>query len=73
MSFDFAGADSGTYPSFDGSKPLYGPSSAHAAVVMHAMGDGSVQSLSKDIDAAAYMFLITRSGSDPNGLGEFVP
>ncbi len=46
---------------------LYGPSSAHA-VVMHGMGDGSVQALAKNIDPAAYMFLITRAGQDPVGL-----
>ena len=44
---------------------VYGPSSGHAAIVMHAFGDGSVQLLTKDIDPAAYMFLITTSNHDP--------
>ena len=44
----------------------YGPSSNHTGVVNHGMADGSVQSISEDIDAAAYMFLITRNGADPN-------
>jgi len=47
------------------SSAKYGPGSNHAAVVNHLMGDGSVQSLNKTTDAAAYMFLITRNGSDP--------
>ncbi len=47
-------------------QPAYGPSSNHAAVVNHLMADGSVHSLSKQIDVAAYMFLITRNGSDPS-------
>jgi prepilin-type N-terminal cleavage/methylation domain-containing protein len=46
-------------------KPQYGPSSAHPAVVIHVMGDGSQQFLSKEIDIAAYMFQITKNGQDP--------
>ena len=37
-------------------------------MVMHGMGDGSVQAIAKNIDPAAYMFLITRSGQDLVGL-----
>ena len=44
----------------------YGPSSDHSGVTNHLMADRSVQSLSNDIDAAAYMFLITRNNGDPN-------
>jgi hypothetical protein len=46
--------------------PAYGPSSGHPSVVNHLMGDASVHSLSKQIDVAAYMFIITRNGGDPN-------
>ena len=77
LSFDFTpgvGADAGCFklpwPAGKNSSPTtiqYGPGSAHA-VVMHGMGDGSVQSLAKSIDPAAYMFLITRAGQDPIGL-----
>ena len=72
LAFDFSprGADAGTYPPFgpgstNGEQPAYGPSSGHADVVNHLMGDGSVQSISKKIDAATYMFLITKNGGDP--------
>ena len=44
----------------------FGPSSHHSGVINHGFADGSVQSLSEEIDAAAYMFLITRNGGDPN-------
>jgi hypothetical protein len=47
-------------------QPAYGPSSGHPGVVNHLMADGSVHCLSKNIDVSAYMFLITRSGGDPN-------
>ena len=43
----------------------YGPSSAHPAVVVVGMGDGSTQSLSKRTDAANLFFLITKNNSDP--------
>ncbi|MGO9111425.1 MAG: DUF1559 domain-containing protein, partial [Thermoguttaceae bacterium] len=45
--------------------PGYGPSSAHPAIVVCGMGDGSVQALSKRTDAANLMFLITKNGNDP--------
>ena len=45
--------------------PAYGPSSAHPAVVIAGMGDGSVQALSKRTDAANFFFLITKNNSDP--------
>ena len=44
----------------------YGPSSDHSGVINHMLADGSVQSIAQDIDRAAYMFLITRNGGDPN-------
>jgi len=44
----------------------YGPSSNHAGVVIHGLADGSVQSIAEDIDAAAYMFLLSRIGGEPN-------
>jgi prepilin-type N-terminal cleavage/methylation domain-containing protein len=72
LAFNFSptGADSGTYPSFgpgsiNSQQPQYGPSSGHSVVVMHLLGDGSVQPILKTVDAAAYMFLITRNGGDP--------
>jgi len=43
----------------------YGPSSGHPQVANHLMGDASVKTVSKDVDAAAYMFIITKSGGDP--------
>ena len=42
-----------------------GPDSHHSGVINHALADGSVRSISKEIDAAAYMFLITRNAGDP--------
>jgi hypothetical protein len=79
LMYDFtpAGADVGTYktqgdPNFvkgggdsSGQQPNYGPSSAHPAVAIVGMGDGSVQSLSKRCDAANLCFLITKNGAEP--------
>jgi hypothetical protein len=45
--------------------PHYGPSSSHPAVVMAGFGDGSVQQISKRIDAANLFFLTTKNNSDP--------
>ncbi len=42
-----------------------GPGSEHPGVVNHLFGDGTVHSLSKQIDAAMYFFLITRANGDP--------
>ncbi len=44
----------------------YGPSSHHAGITNHLFADGSVHTISNEIDAAAYMFLITRNNGDPN-------
>ncbi len=69
LSYDFSptGADAGKYedPGFAKTPPAYGPSSAHPAVVVSGIADGSVQALSKRIDAANLFFLITRNGGDP--------
>ena len=69
LSYDFGptGADAGKYedPGFAKTPPTFGPSSAHHAIVNCGMGDGSVLSLSKQTDAAAFFFLITKNGSDP--------
>jgi len=43
----------------------YGPGSNHPTVANHLYGDLSIHSISKNIDAAAYYFMITRSGADP--------
>jgi Tfp pilus assembly protein PilE len=59
------GKDVGTYPSGVGRTPDYGPSSNHLGVVNHLFCDGSVHSLRKDIDYAAYFFAITRDNGDP--------
>ncbi len=71
LSYDFSptGADAGKYedPGFGQTPPAYGPSSIHPAVVIVGMGDGSVQSLSKQIDAAYLFFLITKNNNDPSG------
>jgi prepilin-type N-terminal cleavage/methylation domain-containing protein len=67
LGYDFKTSKPGQYEDAGFSKPspVYGPSSGHATVVMHAFGDGSVQQIIKDIDPAAYMFLITKAGRDP--------
>jgi hypothetical protein len=69
LSYDFspAGADAGQYedPGFCKTSPAYGPSSAHPTVVICGLGDGSVQALSKRIDAANFFFLITKNNADP--------
>ena len=47
-------------------QPAYGPSSGHSYIVNHLFADGSVHSLSRQINVSAYMFLITKNGGDPN-------
>ena len=42
----------------------YGPSSDHPGTVNHLFADGSVHPLANDIDAATYMFMITRDGQE---------
>lgn len=68
LSYDFKEKDAGKYedPGFGRPAAAYGPSSSHVGVVNHLFGDGSVQAVKKDVDAAAYMFWITRNGGDPN-------
>jgi type II secretory pathway pseudopilin PulG len=52
-------------PSTLASGPMkYGPSSHHTAITNHLMADGSVRSIGNKIDAALYMFAITRDGAD---------
>jgi hypothetical protein len=46
------------------SKPQWGPSSSHPAIVNHLFVDGSVRSINEDVDVTIYMFLITRDGGD---------
>ncbi len=69
LSYDFSptGADAGKYedPGFAQTPPAYGPSSMHPEVVVCGMGDGSVQALSKQMDAANLFFLITKNSNDP--------
>jgi hypothetical protein len=53
------------YDAADGtSGERYGPSSNHPGVVNHVIMDGSVRSLSKDIDITLYMFLVRGRFSD---------
>jgi len=53
-------------PSTKASGPIrYGPSSDHPGVTNHVFADGSVQCIPDRIDAALYMFVITRNGGDP--------
>ncbi len=48
----------------------YGPSAGHPLTVNHLFADGSVHSLMKVTDVAAYFFMVTRDGHDPFLLGE---
>ena len=43
----------------------HGPSSHHPGIINHGFADGSVHPISNAIDAALYMFIITRNGGDP--------
>jgi prepilin-type N-terminal cleavage/methylation domain-containing protein len=45
----------------------YGPSSMHPGVVNHLFCDGNVRQINLEVDVAAYMFMITRSGSEQFG------
>jgi hypothetical protein len=69
LDYDFGpkGADAGKYedPGWAKAPPAYGPSSAHAAVVIVSMADGSDMALSKKADAANLFFLITKDNQDP--------
>jgi prepilin-type N-terminal cleavage/methylation domain-containing protein len=68
MDFSPSGADSSPtkyeIPTW-APKSQYGPSSAHPAVAIVAMGDGSVMAMNKRCDAANMFFLITKNGNDP--------
>ena len=44
---------------------LWGPSSAHPGLVIHAYGDGHVKEVGEDMDRNAYLRLITRAGGEP--------
>ena len=71
LAYDFSpsGSEKGKYEAVDTTicplPPAYGPSSSHPAVANHLFGDGSVQTLSKKIDIAAYFFMITKNNGDP--------
>ncbi|HYW79565.1 MAG TPA: DUF1559 domain-containing protein [Thermoguttaceae bacterium] len=60
-------ADSVPGPTVGGSDAVIekGPSSDHSGVNNHMFADGSVHSISNMIDAALYMFVITRNNGDP--------
>jgi prepilin-type N-terminal cleavage/methylation domain-containing protein len=49
----------------------WGPSSYHSGgVIIHLVGDGSVRSLTEDVDATLYTQLVTRAGREPANLPE---
>jgi prepilin-type N-terminal cleavage/methylation domain-containing protein len=50
-----------------GTEQQFGPSSDHPGVVNHLFVDGSAHSITTTVDAALYMFLITRENGDPTG------
>lgn len=60
-------SDGGVSKLYAGAKKAirYGPSSHHPGVVNHGFADGSVHTISNAMDAALYMFIITRNGGDP--------
>jgi len=66
--YNYTGTENGaTYSGKQGNNTnaYYGPSSDHPEAVNHLFGDTSIWSISKKVDAAAYLFMITRNGGDP--------
>ena len=53
------------YTSYKTGNRIHGPSSEHPGIVNHLFGDGSVRSISEDIDPNVYFHLITRRGGEP--------
>ena len=54
-----------------GGTRYWGPSSDHSGgVVIHGIADGSVRTLTEDIDATLYIRLVTRDGREPENLPE---
>ena len=49
-----------------GSTMKAGPSSRHPSVINCGFGDGNSRSVTKTIDSALLMFLVTRAGNDPS-------
>ncbi len=47
--------------------PNDGPGSGHPSVANHLFADGAVRSVGKDVDPAAYYYMITRDNGDPPG------
>ncbi len=51
----------------------YGPSSVHSGgVVQHLAVDGSVHSVTTDVDPSVYMHIISRAGREPDALPDTV-
>lgn len=49
----------------------WGPSSYHSGgVIIHLVGDGSVRTITEDVDATLYTQLVTRAGREPVNLPE---
>jgi len=46
----------------------FGPSSEHPGIVQHLAADGSVHTVTQDIDATLYMRLITRAGRESDSI-----
>ena len=78
LAYDFLNTDAGKYPTgtsppsgtlvgnFATSAPYTaGPSAGHPTVVNHLFGDGTVKSISKNVDFCMYFFAITKSNGDP--------
>ena len=67
------GADAGKYEAagFAKTPPAYGPSSAHPAVVISGMADGSVRFLGTNLDRYVLFALITRDGGEIIGINDF--
>ena len=42
----------------------WGPSSNHAGIVLHGLGDGSARRISEEVDSNVYLWLITRNGRE---------
>ncbi|NQT38559.1 MAG: hypothetical protein HQ581_13770, partial [Planctomycetes bacterium] len=66
LDWDYEDSDDGPYLPGKG-QGVFGPGGPHPGAVNHLFVDASVRTISTDIDAALYMFLITRDGGDPTG------
>ena len=49
----------------------WGPSSAHAGLVIHSFGDTGTRAVTNEVEPAAYHALITRKSADNGEIGDF--